>query len=918
MNTAAHTFLFTDIQGSSGLWERFPDAMPLALEAHNEQLRAAVREHGGHIFKTAGDSVCAVFGDPVDGARAAITAQRSLHFTNWHAFGLGQPLTVRMALQSGMADEQDGDYFGPVLNRTSRLMRAGHGGQVLVCPLVAAAVERHWSSGVRVRDLGERRLRNIPGICHIYQLEIDDLPANFPPLQTLDPIAHNLPAEVNACLDRDTELVSIQHLLLDSPTRLVTLLGPGGIGKTRLALHAAWQLIDAFANGVWFVDLSSIRVAESVPRTIAAAVGARIEPGQDPVAALTAWAGDRQSLLILDNCEQIVDGVATCVATMLPATPGVRLLATSRIPLRIRGEQRIEIGPLPVELDDHAGPAVQLFLERAQQLQPDFELTSSNQTAIVEICHRVDGIPLALELAAARVTSLGTGAVQRRLSSQLALLTSGNRDLPKRHQTLRAAIDWSYALLAAGEQRAFRQLSIFRGGWSLAAAQAVIGLDELETADVLGSLREKSMVRISETAHGELRYSMLETIREFGHEQLLASADYGPTQTAQIAFFVDLASEAAQHIAGSPTQQYWLGIIDQELANFRTAIQHSLDVGDRESAIDLSIDLWFYWSTRGLQEEGQRWLAAALTRDVDQKLRARALRTLGNLCVERGELPAAESFYRISLDVSRSVEHALGIAQSLTFLGMVAGMQGHTDEEYRFQIEALDRCRALGSDRGIATSLVNLAVRDIGQAQYDEALERLDEVRSIFERLQDEISLAFQQIYRAQVLRHLERFDEAAVLLEDAEQVCTRLNAPDGLHFARQHRALVELGRGNLARAALLADDAVEGYRERGDRAMLSEALETAALVSTRLGESARAAELLGAASYLRQSTNAAANPHWSRELEKARIQLDAALGSYQVAVAWERGRQDEMRASWLVVAPPELLESIEMLAVQT
>jgi predicted ATPase/class 3 adenylate cyclase len=532
MAAPVRTFLFTDIEGSYRQWERHPEAMPRALAAHDEILQQAVAGNRGRIFKTAGDAICAVFDTPLDGVRAAAGAQRGLFAAPWAEIGLAQPLTVRMAVQAGEAEERDGDFTGLVLNRISRLLRAGHGGQVLVSPSVADELPRGALPGVGLRDFGEQRLRDVPGANRIYQLEIEGLPVSFPPLATLDTVAHNLPATLNACLDRTAELAQIRSLLLDSPARLVTLLGPGGIGKTRLALQAAMQLIDSFSGGIWFVDLSGVRDVALVPAAIASALGARITPGGDPIDTIAGHAGEEELLLILDNCEQIVDGAAELVAALLPRATGVRVLATSRAPLHIRGEQRIDIGPLPVEANELAGPAVELFLERAQQIRPSFELTDANRDAIFEICHRVDGIPLALELAAAQIAMLSPEALRARLSSRLTLLTSSSRDLPERHQTMRAAIAWSYALLTGEEQRVFRALSVFQGSWTFAGAFAMLGLDELKTMEVLASLRDTCMVRLTETDDGEVCYSMLETIQEFGREQLAERGELDVTGTA--------------------------------------------------------------------------------------------------------------------------------------------------------------------------------------------------------------------------------------------------------------------------------------------------------------------------------------------------------------------------------------------------
>lgn len=625
MSTAIRTFFFTDIEGSSRLWEQHPEAMPCALATHDDIVRYAVENHNGQIFKTVGDAVCAVFDTPIDGLRAAMMAQQALARTDWEKLGLSRSLTVRMALMMGEAEELAGDFAGPVLNRISRLLRAGHGGQVLVAQSVASELLSNPLAGVHLRDLGERRLRDIPGAQRIYQLDIDELRNSFPPLETLEPAIHNLPAMLDIFLDRETAMAEIRHLLLDTPTRLVTLLGPGGIGKTRLAMQAAWGLVDSFPDGIWFVDLSGARDADSIPAVVAAVLETQTTQ-RDPMSIITERLGDQRVLLILDNCEQIAEGAAQFVSALLPRGTDTRVLVTSRAPLHIRGEQRIEIGPLPVEQDDRAGPAVHLFLERARQHRPAFALTETNQEAIFSICHRVDGIPLALELAAARVTVLTPEVLRDRLSPPLSVLTSSNRDLPERHRTLRNAIEWSYALLAEEEQRAFRVLSVFRGGWSFAAAQAVLELDESATMEMLASLHDKSLVRRSETGDGESRYAMLETIREFGYDQLTDRGESDVVRSAHTAFFAQLAERSVGFLEGGPRQQYLLGVFDREISNFRTAIQNSLDAGDAETAVGLSINLWYYWSMRGLMEEGQRWLSTGLTlaAEADQALRARA------------------------------------------------------------------------------------------------------------------------------------------------------------------------------------------------------------------------------------------------------------------------------------------------------
>jgi predicted ATPase/class 3 adenylate cyclase len=850
MRAPVRTFLFTDIEGSYRQWERHPEAMPRALAEHDAILRQAVAGNRGRIFKTVGDAVCAVFERPLDGMRAAVDAQRALHTTPWVAIGLAQPLTVRMALHAGEAEERDGDFTGLVLNRISRLLRAGHGGQVLVAPSVADELLPGALPGVGLRDFGERRLRDVPGANRVYQLEIDGLPVSFPPLETLDSIAHNLPVTLNACLDRETELARIRQLLLDSPARLVTLLGPGGIGKTRLALHAATGLVDAFSGGIWFVDLSGVRDAGLVPAAVASVLGGRIEPGSDPVTAIAAQASDRTLLLILDNCEHLVDGVARLVAALLPRTGGVQVLATSRVPLQIQGEQRVEVGPLPVEANELAGPAVQLFLERAQQIRPAFELTDANRDSIFEICHRVDGIPLALELAAARVAVLSPDALRTRLSSRLSLLTSSSRDLPERHQTLRAAIAWSYALLTEEEERVFRALSVFQGGWSFAAAQAVLALDELQTMDVLASLRDKSLVRLAETDDGEGRYSMLETIQEFGREQLSMQDESDMARSAHAGFFADLLQEISPLLQGGPAQATWLDVLDRELANLRMAIETLIERADSESALKLCWHSWYYWSMRGLSVEGRQWFERALAcaRVIDPATRSQSFRQMGNLAIESGDTRAAADFYDLALKIDEELGDTVGYAQTMAHLGMIASMQGRTEEAILLLDRSIVSARELGLQHMLLICLINRAITARGAGDFVTALHLFETVIDLQRNQSDDYGQAWSQVYLAQIAYDTGNLEAARELVSESEATFERLADLDGLAKVHTLQARLELRESHGGEALRLIEEALAAQMRRNDRIALAEAHEVLADIQAALGSFVDAALSLGIA----------------------------------------------------------------------
>jgi predicted ATPase/class 3 adenylate cyclase len=593
------TFLFTDIEGSTRLWERRPEAMPRALAEHNRLIRTAVDAAGGRVFKIVGDAFCADFAAPGAALRAAIEAQRGIECTDWLALGLDAPLRVRMALHQGRVEEKDGELAGPVLNRIARLLAAGHGGQILM----AGSVElvNGAGPGVELRSLGERKLRDVPGTEQIVQVVAQGLQEIFPPINTLDPPEHNLPAEPNAFFGREAERARIRHALLQSGLRLVTLLGPGGIGKTRLSIQAGNDLLDGFAAGVRFVELAGVRDDGLVAGTVMRTLGVREESGVEVIDTLCSWLSGREILLIFDNCEQVIEGAADLAATILRRAPGVRLLATSRIPLEIRGEQRLPVDPLEAPETSKPGdllrirenPAVRLFVDRAVAVDAGFSLDTASAPHVAEICRRVDGIPLAIELAAARIAMLSPETLLEQLERRLPALTGGARDLPDRHKTLQSAIAWSYDLLDEEERDVFRKLSVFVGGWTVDTASAVLDDD---IASVLVSLSAKSLVRTEPDDSG-LRYSVLETIREFAGESLHESGQRVEYKNRHAHYFLSEAEDAAPLLYGESVASA-LTRIGFDYENYLAAIDWTADSASIES-LRLCNALFRYWLVHG-------------------------------------------------------------------------------------------------------------------------------------------------------------------------------------------------------------------------------------------------------------------------------------------------------------------------------
>jgi predicted ATPase/class 3 adenylate cyclase len=603
------TFVFTDLEGSTQLWERFPDAMKPALARHDAILRAAVEGQNGQVVKSTGDGLMAIFSSVTAAVSACVTAQRKLLQEPWGETG---PLRVRMALHAGEAEARVGDYFGPTVNRAARIMAVGHGGQVLLSAAAAALVIDQLPDAATLRDLGEHRLKDLGRPEHIYQLVHPDLVQEFPPLTTLNTRPNNLPTSASTFVGREAELVEIRRRLEDENVRLLTLTGPGGTGKTRLALRVAAGMIDRFPDGVFFVDLSPVRDTESVLARIAGVIGVDESRSQSLLADLKSQLRDQRMLLVLDNFEQVAAAAATAADLLLDCS-ALKLLVTSREALHVRGEHLYLVPPLSLpeatreprsaaELARYE--AVQLFVDRAQEVQANFQLTDKNANAVAEICRRLDGLPLAIELVTARIRLFSPEALRDRLSRRLDLLRSGARDLPARQQTLRATIEWSYSLLESGEQRLLELLSVF-SGIGLEAVEAVAGDvaaltgEGIDTLDGLASLLDKSLLRQADTGDDAPRLLMLETIREYVAERLDDRPDFSAAvRRAHGEYFADFAQRRREDLTGEQREPA-LAAITADIDNLRLAWQYWVAEHDQDRLNKMLHSLWLFYDARG-------------------------------------------------------------------------------------------------------------------------------------------------------------------------------------------------------------------------------------------------------------------------------------------------------------------------------
>jgi predicted ATPase len=579
------TFLFTDIEGSTRRWEADPDAMRIALDKHNQTLRDAVKAHGGQVFNYTGDGMCAVFASPRSAVDTAIDAQRALE------------LPVRMGIATGEAELRGDDYFGTVLNRTARVMAAGHGGQVLIDGATAALV-----SGVDLMSLGPRRLRDIAKPVDIFQAQAEGLRVEFPPLKTVDPTPGNLRPPTTSFVGRDAELADLETAL--KAHRLITLTGVGGVGKTRLAWEVASRLTDNFIDGVWVFELAAVGDPAAVPDAVAAVLGITQQAGMNLTDSVAAALEGRSRLLVFDNCEHVLDAAADLIEAILTKSATVAIIATSREGLRIADEQ---VWPVP-SLDVHAGTdsaAATLFIDRAKAVSPAVSMTAPDEAgAAVEICRRLDGIPLAIELAASRMLSMTATELRDRLDDRFRLLVGSRRGL-ERHQTLRHAVQWSYDLLDPTEKTLLNRCSVFAGGFDLKAACAVAGsLDEFSTLDLLDALLRKSLL-VADRSSGRTRFSLLETIRQFAEEQLVQAGEADEARAAHVRYFAGRESDVLALWDG-PRQREAYAWLTVELANLRAAFRWAADHHDLDtaSAIAVYAATVGYWSD---QHEPVAW-----------------------------------------------------------------------------------------------------------------------------------------------------------------------------------------------------------------------------------------------------------------------------------------------------------------------
>jgi predicted ATPase/class 3 adenylate cyclase len=806
--TGTVTFLFTDMEGSTRLLQELGEGYRAVQDQHQKILRGAIDAEEGAEIRTEGDSFFVSFRTPAQAVRAAVEAQRRLAGSDWPH---GRPLGVRMGLHTGEGVLGGGDYVGIDVNRAARIAAAGHGGQILISDATRALVEHSVPEGVSIRDLGTHRLKDIEHPEHLHDLVVDGLPADFPPIRTLDARRTNLPAERTSFVGREREMARIGELLETS--RLLTLTGPGGTGKTRLALKVAAHQLGGFPDGVFLVDLSTISDPLLVTSAMAAAVGVREDPGRELLESLIDHLRERQLLLVLDNFEQVVDA-APAVDRLLAAAPGLTVLATSRTPLRLSAEQEYQVPPLA--LPDATRPedlvalrtceSVMLFVERASAVRPGFRLTEAIAPSVSEIVARLDGLPLALELAASRVKVLSPSELLDRLGRRLPVLTGGARDLPERQRTLRAAIEWSHDLLDAEEQHLFARLAVFAGGWSLDAVEAVCGTGlGIDVLDGLTTLVDNSLVRQGRLREDGTRFRMLETIREFAADRLSSSGQEEEVRRRHAEHVRDLAEEAEPHLLGEG-QAEWLTRLEIEHDNVRAALDWAEATGDAETALRTASAIWRFWQLHSHLAEGRARLERILAlpgAEIRGAPRARALGALGGLRYWQNDYEAVQAPYEEAVEIARELGEPRLLARALFDLSFVPLV---TTQDFDRQLQLLGEALDHTPDddlvlRGqILTGFAYLPTFK-GENPAD-GIESIERALAIHRKLGDRM-LTAENLTGLASLKLLSGETEAGWgLLREAVEILVQGNSPMMLAMALTSMAFLKNAQGDHQRTA--------------------------------------------------------------------------------------------------------------------
>ena len=864
--TGTVTFLFTDIEGSTKLAREHPETWEMLRARHHFILKSAIEAHNGYIFQIIGDAFCATFHTTEDAVQAAVESQKNLHAENWGDV----PIHVRMGINTGKAEiQKNGEYHGYLaMSRVQRLMSAAHGGQTLLSSATEQLAHDTLPTDITLRDLGQRKLKDMPRPEHIFQLIMPNLPADFPPLRTLEASPNNLPTQLTSFIGREKELADVKRLLTN--THLLTLIGPGGTGKTRLSLQAATDLLETFPHSAWLVELAPISDPSLVASTTAAALNLPAEVHRPAIDMLCDYLRERELLIVLDNCEHLVGACARMADRLLHAAPKLRMIASSREALGIAGEVSYRVPSLG--LPDLQNPSsfeslsqyesIKLFIDRATSAVSTFSVTNENVSAIAQICHRLDGIPLAIELAAAKIRALSVEQIAKRLDDRFRLLTGGSRTALERHQTLRAALDWSHNLLSPEEQILFRRLSIFVNGWTLEAAESVCadestsgGIRSDDILNLLEHLVNKSLVSAEEW-QSETRYRVLETMRQYAGEKLIEVGESENLRERHLEYYLDLAESAAPHLI-KPEQLEWLARLEAEHENMRAALEWSLGLERPRYALRLVAALGTFWVMHCYWLEGAKWLERALAKPAqdltiaEKTARTRALYHDSNLADQLDNLERLKTSAEASLALCEAGTDRRDLAIARSYLGLAFFRLGDYEnggflfeqslDEFRELkdlyweaftqrflsdvlvksrsesfAQELELARKAGERLNLAHALDNQAFWAWRNHQFDEAEAHLKEA----EMLYDQIGYMASRVSHLQglIAHYHTDFQQARLMYLKSKEQFELLGEKLQKSFALQFLAILARDEGNLQQAQTYVEEALKIAKEVGYR----------------------------------------------------------------------------------------------------
>ena len=902
------TFLFTDIENSTPLWEEYPEAMKSSLAKHDSILKEFVESNNGQIIKTTGDGIHAVFSTAMDAVQASLDAQRELQTSE--AFKDSDVLLrIRMGIHTGEAEVRDGDYYGGALNRAARIMSIGHGGQILVSEITFQIAREHLSSDVSVLDLGQHQLKGLSKAEKIFQISTPELRQDFPALKSKAHATNNLPTQLTSFIGRERELAEARSRL--EGARLLTLIGPGGTGKTRLSIQLGSKLLSSFKDGVWLVEFAPISDPSLIMQTIASTFDIGEVPGTLLKTLVHDYLREKHLLLILDNCEHLIEASAKVADELLHVAPNIKIIASSREALGINGESvyRVPSLSLPEQAEVVKEAAmrfesVQLFVERASASNRNFQLTDENASAVAQICSRLDGIPLAIELAASRITVFSPEQIAKRLDDRFKLLTGGSRTALPRQQTLRALIDWSYDLLSEDERALMRRLSVFAGGWTFEAAETIC--NNLDVFEHLPQLINKSLVVVNDE-NDEPRYYLLETIRQYARDKLLENGEGEGTRDRHLAYYLEMAETAMPEMLTREKELDWIKRLEAEYDNIRAAVEWGLS-SDPIAVVRLIRSLAYLFVVTTYSSEGHSWALKAIERiklltDSGQILtteqiiyRARLLSAMSIMSFSMGDNQTSKLEAEEATRILRNVGEKWSLALTLGFLAGADLVTGNPDGAITASEEALRLADELG-DKYIRGSVLSAAsrVEAFAKGDFTKAIDIHEKACVLLKENGTRWSYGITMYGFGHLAMSQKNFELAREKFHIALQTMQELGSSRNVSMIKSDLAHVLRYEGKYSQAMTSYHETIREWQRMGHRSAIAHQLECIAFVAKAQEQPEKALRLLGAAEALRQRIEIDMTILERAEYEKEIADLKAKMGEKEFTSLWSDGRSMTM-----------------------